>query len=505
VTSDQDAPLESSSNTTSKRGSNTSKPLKFIGRLLFARPLPAEREFAPPRLPSSPNRRRLQRPQPPRRRNDPKDPEVLEETYRWNLWPFSADPIFYGRLARWRVPVFTTVLIAACIPAAIVAVAAAKGALTVNASGSLWHDFLRWAFGAKPPKAETIQDPSVPLFRDYPTLILALDFAVSVPLVYYMYHQLSVLYGSLHTNHCFGIDADDRPVGNGANGEASPNTAGTTTFPEEYEALTSSLRAWGRSSRAVFLGCVALAFAMYYFVAQRTQAFDAWVPFNLHGKSAHNWAVSARASWWAAPWKAGAVVWLFFGAFALYSFITQSFVGWRWLRYLTRTSYLVSYSANPTDPDGQYGWRRLRNLVVSLLFGSLPLSTIVAIAVYKIFRSSYNVYLAVLILAIFIVNVFVMMTFLLIHLGNNVRRAKRVRVLELTEDMEQFSDLSIDPNSGPEMAYVACQAIRDELQRVAATPNLPIKGQSILISFLVTAAPLVAAILDLFASVKKGG
>jgi len=147
----------------------------------------------------------------------------------------------------------------------------------------------------------------------------------------------------------------------------------------------------------------------------------------------------------------------------------------------------------------------LRNLITSLLFGSLPLSTIVGIALYKVFRARFDIYAGIIVLAMFVINVSIMMTFLLVHLRSNIRRAKRVEILKLAKQMSELPEPSVNPSSAPEVAFVARQAAREELRRISETPDLPIKGQSIALSFVLTAAPLIAAVLDLLASIKKNG
>jgi hypothetical protein len=79
--------------------------------------------------------------------------------------------------------------------------------LPSNLQGGIGPDFMRWLF---PPSSllsqpVTLEPASLPLSRDYPSVLLFGSFLLSLPVVHYQYQQLEHLYGSIHTNDCKNV------------------------------------------------------------------------------------------------------------------------------------------------------------------------------------------------------------------------------------------------------------------------------------------------------------
>jgi hypothetical protein len=407
--------------------------------------------------------------------------DELDRTYPDNLTPFLAVPKGYGTLYDNQRRVGQLLLYALAIPALLCAISGIHKSLWTQSplQTSILADVAHFLFRTDLKVAAPDKSAEVPLLRDYPAILLVTTFTLSIPLVYYLYSQLALLYGSLHTNGCLTVrDA--------------------TGFKREREILNDQFKAWGRYWWVVAGVSLAIA-ALMYWVLFNFHSFGPWAADNLPAPESSAWLRTARSSWWASihkPFRLGSVVWVLTGAGAIYSFAGQSFIGWSWQRHLGRLLNKVEFRPTWSDPDGVFGWRRLRNLVAALLFGSLPLSTSAGLAIFLMFRARVGIFPAATVMSLFIANIALCLVRILAALRRNIALTRRADILALTTDLRSYTDQTAD-------ALAMRTELRDEIERVTRLPLLPLGRPTIAASFALAALPIVAAILDIASSLTK--
>lgn len=407
--------------------------------------------------------------------------DKLDADYEYNLNPFDAEPFFYRRMYRANVSVLRIFLITLIIPLVLFVVAAAQGTLfTPKTGASVAKDFFSWLFIHQYSRPLNSQSAYIPLLRDYPDLIILVSFVLSVPIVYFLYQELSVIYGALHTNSClFIIDQDG--------------------FVREHAAIKDAYSEWGHHKYRNLAAAFLLAISIYAML-NIGSAFDYWAPPQLRGPALSAWQASAAKHWWAAlvPFHVGSLCFVIVGAIALYSFGTETYIGWRWLRFLNKTSPMLAYRANPSNPDGQFGWLRIRNMILWTFFGSLPLSALVAFGLFRISRPTIGLAGASIVFLIVLGDVSIVVIQIALSIRRNIEKVKRHDILQLQAKLNLLeTGQDIDLEMHEHLAGVA------QIEKLSSLPKLPLGLPTVILSLVVVLVPILAAIADIINAIKS--
>lgn len=411
--------------------------------------------------------------------------DMVDRSYEFNLQPLRAAPLLYGRITALKAPfsIATVACIGLLVLGIVLMVNLAQGTISLSGSASpWWHDFIHWAFGTSVRIHPQIT-PAVPLLRDYASLSLIVAIAASIPLVYFLYSELGVLYGSLHTNGCFVVLDKVR-------------------LKTHFDRFNRSLDHSRERTRYTVLCCLALVVAIYW-AASSPQTFSSWAPSAAKDIDRSGWIRTASVHWWAHPWS-GRILWIVIGTLGLYSFAVQSFVGWRWMLYLVRTSDFVEYKPNPADPDGHFGWHRLRKIIGGILFGSIPLAVLGGFGLYGIFKARFGEAAGVAVFLGLVMNITVMMSCFVKALRNNIRRARRAQIIQLTTALEGEELKMLGEGRYNTASIAAREELRAEVSRLASMPTFPFRPPAVLASFAIVGIPVVAGVVDLISVLAKG-
>jgi hypothetical protein len=142
---------------------------------------------------------------------------------------------------------------------------------------------------------------------------------------------MSVLHGELEANKCIKYKADGRE-----------------RIIFDVDELNDRLRNYGRRAGLVILAIVASMTLMNFGLKRQLYSFlgidnlyDAW---------------RARAF----PVRLGGLVWIVFGSLGIYMVYVAAILGITYIKFLSKCRYSYSFRANRYNPDGFYGWSRMR-------------------------------------------------------------------------------------------------------------------------------------------------
>ncbi|WP_155370751.1 hypothetical protein [Catellatospora vulcania] len=255
-----------------------------------------------------------------------------------DLQPFNIDPVLLGPLRGARArPQWISAAVPVLIFGLVVWAAAAGDLLFWRVTPqALWADV--WNFIAHRPSAEAA---TVPLLRDYPSIVLTCTIAAAVALVYHLYGDAAKLHSDLEKSGCVTVK--------------DANRAELTQMINE---VNERLSRWGRFSPLAFV--LALILMVLVNLSMQAELFAFLGP----GLYQH---------WWASltPLRPGGIVWVVFGGIGIYMVYVEAVLGLTYVSFLRRLHRQQKYdfTANPLNPDGFFGWSRLRQVITNLQAG----------------------------------------------------------------------------------------------------------------------------------------
>jgi hypothetical protein len=255
------------------------------------------------------------------------------------LRPFAVDPLFMGRLNSANISTATVAIGMAAVMALAVLSSAAFARLLLRPKDApaLWMDV--WLFVTRKSAAEP--GHTLPLLRDYPSIVLTFTVVAAVSLVYGLYRIAARFHGEME-----------------AAGSITYNDAGAVALTVAVQRLNRKYERWGRVSALVFV--LALAFMVATNVGLRSGLFS-FVGPNLYEQ------------WWASlyPFRLGGLVWVLFGAIGIYAVYAEAVLGITYVNFLRRLRPHYQFRANLLNIDGFFGWQALREVFTNLQLGAL--------------------------------------------------------------------------------------------------------------------------------------
>src|SRR4051794_40248817 len=248
------------------------------------------------------------------------------------LQPFLVEPIILARLHKKGIrPLWVAVALAALIFIVIPETAMFPGLFwRPSNAGPWWSDV--WHFLTH--SSQTSRTGAFPYLRDYPSLVLTATIAGSVLLVYALFRNVARLHSDMARTGC--VQTTD---------------AEAAEIDAEVERLNKNFEKWGRRAPLTLALIVAAVTGLNLALRDRLYGFLG------HPKTSY-------ASWWASlhPFRAGAIVWILFGALGIYMVYIEAIVGLAYVRLLGKRDSDYRFRANMHNPDGFYGWSRLRQI-----------------------------------------------------------------------------------------------------------------------------------------------
>ncbi|MFD9889730.1 hypothetical protein ACFWY9_10335 [Amycolatopsis sp. NPDC059027] len=370
--------------------------------------------------------------------------------------PFVVDPIILGRLHRWH---FKPVVLAACVAGAFVLFtswsASLSSLLLPGSQPGLWSDLAAFVFRKKGTGGQ------VPLLRDYPSLTLGFTIGMSICLVYSLYRNASVLHSEMKSSGCIKYSEDGR-------------LALTTAVDE----VNAKLRKFGKYSWLALL--VAFGFTLAVNLLLKSSLFSFLQPGGLY------------AGWWASlrPFRVGGIVWLLIGTLGIYMVYAEAVLGLTYVRFLRKCKEDYQFKANMVNPDGLYGWSKLRQIISNMEAG-VVCTLLSAWAMSFFVQPSLGSPLTVLVLISFtgvVLYVFVQVTLNFrrqVRTDRNDQRAEIGRMLQ-----EGIMDNSASSSLRKLVAY-------QQLELVSRIPTTPIRQRWLVAGALSVVGPLSAIVVQL--------
>jgi hypothetical protein len=228
-------------------------------------------------------------------------------------------------------------IVFAVVVGGVVGCAAIEGRLLRPAgSGPFWRDVSHFLL-----RDSTVpSDTNVPYLRDYPSMVLTIAVAAAICLVYVLFRDAGIVHSELDRKGC--IKETGRPV-----------------LQAEIAQLNRRFRRLGRYwSTVAFLASIGFILVSNIGVAPRL--------FPFLGPDVYD-------TWWARirPVSPGGVAWVVFGGIGVYMVYVEAVLGLNYvwlLRRINRAKVSV-FQADMVNPDGWYGWHRLRRVITNLQFG----------------------------------------------------------------------------------------------------------------------------------------
>lgn len=396
-----------------------------------------------------------------------------------NLKPFNIDPVFFlllykaGVKARWFsfcAPMF--------IMGTVAWTAAASDLLVWPASADdLWSDV--WLFVTHQPSTAT---QAMPLLRDYPSLVLTFTVSAAVILVYSLYWNAAKLHRDLEQSDCVTYDESNR-----------------AELIQSIEGVNARLRRWG------YLSPIALGLAMLFMVivnmSMKTRLFSFLGP-------------DLYQNWWASllPLRPGGVVWVIFGGIGIYMVYIEAVLGLTYVSFLRELHRKKKYTfnANPLNPDGFFGWYRLRQIVTNLQAG-VVVSLLSAWTFSYFLQPAVGIVATVIVLLIFIG--IVLFVYFSVNSGfrHQVIESKRRQTLEVGDLIKQNTEAVEKsfqgqprtpgvPTDEERLLYLLVAYRR--LEHISQIPSTPIRQRWLVagvLSLLGTVSAIVIPLVQVFA------
>lgn len=377
-----------------------------------------------------------------------------------NLEPFAIEPILLARLRKLdlshkldlsptRVGIATAfIVLLATSCSALIDKTFFRPLSKTSTISDLWLFFTQSKSGT-----ESIQ--SMPYLRDYPALFLTVTIILAVPFVYGILRAMSVLHSELEENKCIGY------VDNGREQIISV-----------INKLNDRLRNYGKWAPLVVFVILASVTLINFGLKRRLYPF-------LEIDNLYD-------AWWARafPIQFGGLVWIVVGSLGIYMVYVAVILGITYVKFLRNCRRNYFFRANRLNPDGFYGWSRMRECL-SYQEAGAACSMISSFAMFFILQSIIGTLFAAVIIGIFMTAVFYAFLFVIHSLRRQVRDDRKRQVMEV------LKGLPADDHSDSVSGHVAILITYRHLEAIERIPPMPIR-QKFLVSGLV---PMIAAVV----------
>jgi hypothetical protein len=376
-----------------------------------------------------------------------------------DLQPFLVDPIILGRLRRANVGPLAFAAMTAVGTVIAVSWSASISNLFYRPAGSvgLWGDV--WSFVFR-HKADGPQQ-SIPYLRDYPSIVLTITIATSLCLVYALYCAAAVLHSDMASAGCVRY-----------------NDAGRVALTNAVNDVNVKFGRWGRFSPVVLFLSFVCAVLLNLRLRSDLFAF-------LGSKGLYQ-------NWWASlhPLRPGGIIWVLFGTLGIYMVYAESVLGLAYVKFLRKCRGDYNFRANMLNPDGLFGWSRLRQIMSNLEAGVLC-TLLSAWAISFFLQPAAGSVVTVAVLAVFVG----MVSYVFIEVNLNFRRQVRQdKNAQRTEIGQEIAD----SNAGSEVKdLLRILVAYQRLELVSRIPSTPIRQRWLVAGALSVIGPLSAIAVQL--------
>lgn len=377
-----------------------------------------------------------------------------------DLMPFVIEPIILARLHRANVhPAVAGVLAGAITFVTVTWTALVSGLFYVptTKSHSWWHSF--WLFILH--DSDVSRGHTVPYLEDYPSMVLTITIAVSVYLVYAIYGYAAVLHTDMDRADCISTTPEGREA-----------------LSDAVVAINTRFALWGRWAPLALLLCLVAATLIDFRLEGRLFTF-------LHSGNLYR-------HWWASltPFRAGGPLWVLFGALGIYMVYAEAILGLTYVRFLRTCRNDYRFRANMLNPDGLFGWTRIRRIVSNLEAGVLC-TVLSSWALSFYLQPAVGSVITVAVLALFDGIVF----YVFISVTWNFRRQVKTDkgALRAKIGSEISSSLASSDIEGLLKTLVAYK----RLELVSNIPSVPIRPRWLIVGGVTVLIPLAALIVQI--------
>ncbi|MEU1588214.1 hypothetical protein [Micromonospora sp. NPDC005710] len=374
-----------------------------------------------------------------------------------DLEPFAVDPLFLGRLHAGKVSQGWAAAIVGVVAALTVIWAAGASGLFLQAKTAdpFWVDVWNFVIRAESDNPYN----GMPYLRDYPSIVLTFTIVASVLLVYALYQGASRLHSDMEASGCIKY-----------------NEAGRRALTGAVNAVNQRLQRWGKLSPIALI--LALGFTTLTNLGLQSELFSFLVP-------------GLYENWWASlsPLRAGGILWVVFGAIGIYMVYIEAVVGLTYVAFLKRLKNDYQFRANMVNPDGFFGWLRLRQLITNMQAGALC-TMLSAWALSFFLEPAMGTIATAAILAIFIGIVLYVFSAVNGNFRRQVRRDKQAQTESVAEDIAALSTRS--DTEGLLALLVSYQ----KLEHISKIPATPIRQRWLVAAALSILGPLSAIVIQ---------
>lgn len=377
-----------------------------------------------------------------------------------DLQPFSIDPLILGRIDRLglRPPIFTAITVVVVTIFVSWLTAISNLFYRTPTLPPIGQDLLLFVFR----QSGTARDGSVPFLRDYPSIILIITVTTSICLVYGLFQSAAELHSDMKKSGCVKYTANGR------------------------DALTKAIdEVNARLARQGRFAPIALTLSVVFVVTVNFRLQSSLFGFLRSGHLYNDWWASLH------PLRPGGILWVVLGAIGIYVVYSEAVLGLNYVRFLKKCKGDYQFKANMLNPDGLYGWARLRKIVSNLEIGVV--STLLSAWAMSFFLQpaiGSVITAAVLVLFVGIVMyVFIQVT---VNFRRQVREDKKSQRLEIEADIIASSSANSDATS-----LLRVLVSYQRLDLVSKIPSTPIRQRWLVAGALSIIGPLSAIVVQL--------
>jgi hypothetical protein len=375
-----------------------------------------------------------------------------------DIEPFNIEPIILGRLYRAGVHPSVVGMVSIVATAIAVSWSALLSNLFYRSPGSLEGWRAVWSFLLRNPTNSVAR--SMPYLSDYPAIVLTATIAVSIYLVYELFYSASVLHSDMGKASCIRYTEQGRKA-----------------LSDAVDEMNAKFLKWGKAAPLALL----LALVCTTLINLRLKG-------RLYGflRNEHLYT-----SWWASlsPLRPGGVVWLLFGGLGIYIVYTEAVLGLTYLAFLRKCRGDYQFRANMVNPDGLYGWSRVRRIVSNLEAGVLC-TLLSAWALWFYLQPAVGSVVTVLVIGIFVGIVLYVFIGVTASYRRQVKTDKYTQRAEIGEEIANNSD-------GDSRDLLKVMIAYQRLAVVEKIPSVPIRPAWLVAGAVTLIGPVSAIIVQL--------
>jgi hypothetical protein len=291
-------------------------------------------------------------------------------------------------------------------------------------------------------------------------MLLTVTIAASVFLVYGIFRYAAVLHADMDRADCIRMTREGRAA-----------------LSDAVDTMNTKFALWGKFAPVAAILALAASTVLDFRLEGRL--------FTFLGTG------SLYGHWWASlrPFRPGGLIWILFGALGIYMVYAESVLGLAYVKFLRTCRNDYRFRANMLNPDGLFGWSRIRQIVSNLEAGVLcTLLTSWALSFYL--QPALGSVMTVVILGIFngvVLYVFVNVTW-------NFRR--QVRVDKDSQRAEIGKQIAEDTNGSDVATLLRTLVAYKQLELVSSIPSVPIRPRWLLVGAVTILIPLAALLIQ---------